>query len=89
MKLVYHFLSGVEVVVKTLQKVKGDYQVFSEVHVMMDLEQTNVTQLFQAIKTGKQIYIVMEHMGGEQLLDYIQSGGIKEEEAQRMFRQIL
>ncbi|MBZ3881145.1 Serine/threonine-protein kinase MARK2 [Sciurus carolinensis] len=88
-KLARHLLTGVEVAVKVLSKKKQDLSRYSEVNVMMGLEHPNVIQLFQVIETGQHIYIVMEHVGGGQLLDHIQSGGMREEEARRLFRQIV
>lgn len=49
-----------------------------------------MTQLFQVTEIGKHIYIMMEHAGeGGQLVDHIQFDGMQEEDAWRMFRQIL
>ncbi|XP_077648509.1 sperm motility kinase 2B-like [Urocitellus parryii] len=88
-KLARHLLTGVEVAVKVLSKKKENFSGHSEANVMMDLEHPNVIQLFQVIETGQHIYIVMEHADGGQLHDYIKSGGMQEEEARRLFRQIV
>ncbi|MBZ3875091.1 Sperm motility kinase 2B [Sciurus carolinensis] len=83
-----HLLTGAEVAVKVLRKVKQNLLVLSEPNVMMSLEHPNVIQLFQVIETHEHIYMAMEYAGGGELLKHIPTGGMQEEEARRIFRQI-
>uniref|UniRef100_A0A8D2AP09 non-specific serine/threonine protein kinase n=1 Tax=Sciurus vulgaris TaxID=55149 RepID=A0A8D2AP09_SCIVU len=83
-----HLLTGAEVAVKVLRKVKQNLLVLSEPNVMMSLEHPNVIQLFQVIETHEHIYMAMEHAGGGELLKHILTRGMQEEEAWRIFRQI-
>ncbi|MBZ3879402.1 Sperm motility kinase 2B [Sciurus carolinensis] len=83
-----HRHTGAEVVAKVLELVLENIPVFSEPNVLMTLEHPNVVQLFQVIGTEKHIYMVMEHAGGGDLQEHI-ARGMQEEEARRVFRQIV
>ncbi|MBZ3868973.1 Sperm motility kinase Z [Sciurus carolinensis] len=82
-----HLLTGAEVAVKVLPKVKGKVAL-SEARVMKSLEHPNVIQLFQVIETRDYVYLVMEHAVGGQALKHLPPGGMQQEEARRVFRQI-
>ncbi|KAF7476931.1 Hypothetical predicted protein [Marmota monax] len=57
---------------------------------MEGLDHSNVIQLFHVMETNNYIYLIMEHAGGGQLWDFIQEpDGMQEEEACRLFRQIM
>ncbi|XP_076728364.1 LOW QUALITY PROTEIN: sperm motility kinase Z-like [Callospermophilus lateralis] len=87
-KLARHLLTGAEVAVKILPKEGQVFPVLSEPDIMMTLSHPHVIQLFQVIETGQNAYLVMEYASGGQLSHHIQAGGMQEEEARRLFRQI-
>ncbi|XP_047410275.1 sperm motility kinase 2B-like [Sciurus carolinensis] len=82
-----HLLTGAEVAVKVLPKVKRKLAL-SEPEVMRSLDHPNVIQLFQVIETCEHVYLVMEHATGGQALKHIPPRGMRQEEARRVFRQI-
>ncbi|MBZ3885776.1 Sperm motility kinase 2B [Sciurus carolinensis] len=82
-----HLLTGAEVAVKVLPKVKGK-AALSEASVMRWLNHPNVIQLFQVIETREHVYLVMEHAVGGPALQHIPSRGMRPEEARRVFQQI-
>ncbi|MBZ3885637.1 Sperm motility kinase 2A [Sciurus carolinensis] len=86
--LARHRPTGAEVAVKVLELVPENIQVLSEPSVLMSLEHPGVAQLFQVIGTEKHIYMVMEHAGGGDLLMRV-ARGMQEEEARRVFRQVV
>uniref|UniRef100_A0A8D2CTA8 non-specific serine/threonine protein kinase n=1 Tax=Sciurus vulgaris TaxID=55149 RepID=A0A8D2CTA8_SCIVU len=54
------------------------------------MEHPHVVQLFEVIETFGAVYIVMEYAGGGPLGHHIpEAVGLQEEEARRMFRQIV
>uniref|UniRef100_A0A8C9NZC2 non-specific serine/threonine protein kinase n=1 Tax=Spermophilus dauricus TaxID=99837 RepID=A0A8C9NZC2_SPEDA len=87
--LARHRLTGAEVAVKVLKTVTQDISDLSEPLMLKSLEHPNVIQLFQVIRTRENLYMVMEHAGGGQLLERIPPGGMPQEEACRLFRQIV
>ncbi|VTJ89319.1 Hypothetical predicted protein, partial [Marmota monax] len=88
-KLARHRLTGVEVAIKVLRKKRQNFLVLSEPEMMRSLEHPNVTQLLQVAETHRNIYMVMEHAGGGLLLDHVPQGGMQEEEARRLFLQVV
>ncbi|XP_047410313.1 sperm motility kinase 2B-like [Sciurus carolinensis] len=86
--LARHRPTGADVAVKVLELVPENIPVLSEPSVLMSLEHPSVAQLFQVIGTEKHIYMVMEHAGGGELLMRV-ARGMQEEEARRVFRQIV
>ncbi|KAF7469509.1 Hypothetical predicted protein [Marmota monax] len=57
---------------------------------MAGLDHPNVIHLFQVMETNEYIHLIMEHTVGGQLMDLIlQNDGIQDEEAHRLFRQIV
>uniref|UniRef100_A0A8C6W3P3 non-specific serine/threonine protein kinase n=1 Tax=Nannospalax galili TaxID=1026970 RepID=A0A8C6W3P3_NANGA len=89
--LAQHRLSGTLVAVKVLLKEKQWCKpVFSEVDIMMMTEHPNIISLLQVVETEKRTYLVMELVLGQELLQVIQkTGGLLEEEAREIFRQIV
>ncbi|XP_047390880.1 sperm motility kinase 3A-like [Sciurus carolinensis] len=90
-KLAQHILTGTEVAVKVLPKIEQDLPfIVSEVDIMKAMEHPHVVQLFEVIETFGAVYIVMEYAGGGPLSQHIpEAVGLQEEEARRMFRQIV
>nr|XP_027784513.1 sperm motility kinase 3A-like [Marmota flaviventris] len=87
-KLARHLRTGAEVAVKVLPRSMWKTLVLPEIRAMKTLNHPNVIQLFQVIETCKQIYIVMEYGVRGTLFDLILPGGMQENEAKRLFRQI-
>ncbi|XP_047418096.1 sperm motility kinase 2B-like [Sciurus carolinensis] len=89
-KLARHIISGTEVAVKVLAKTASNLPVLSEPDLLASLDHPNVIQLFQVIETTKYMYIVMEYAGGGHLRYLVsEPGGMPEEEARRLFRQMV
>ncbi|XP_077891761.1 sperm motility kinase 2B-like [Ictidomys tridecemlineatus] len=88
-KLARHRLTGSEVIIKVLRKKGQNLLVLSELEMMRSLEHPNVIQLLQVAETNRNIYMVMEHTGGGRLLDHVPQGGMQEEEARSLFRQVV
>ncbi|XP_060229655.1 sperm motility kinase Z-like [Meriones unguiculatus] len=89
--LAHHCLTGAPVAVKALVKQKKWCEpTVSEVDIMKMLSHPNIVSLLQVIETEKNIYLIMEVVQGEQLLNKIQEAGcLKEEEARNIFVQLL
>ncbi|MBZ3876067.1 Sperm motility kinase 2A [Sciurus carolinensis] len=88
-KLARHRLTGTEVVVKVVAKRVWTLPFLCEPELMASLDHPNVIQLFQVIETNRYMYIVMEHAGGGHLRSLVREpGGLAEEEARRLFREI-
>ncbi|KAL6032152.1 hypothetical protein STEG23_025091 [Scotinomys teguina] len=90
-KLAHHRLTGTLVAVKVLEKQRmWCSPVISEKDIMRTLDHPNVISLFQLIESEKRTYIIMELVKGQQLYDYIKkSGYLQEDDARRIFRQML
>ncbi|XP_046312598.1 sperm motility kinase 2B-like [Marmota monax] len=87
--LARHRLTGADVAVKVLKTETQDISDLSEPLMLRSLEHPNIVQLFQVMRTRKNLYMVMEYTGGGQLLEHIPPGGMQQEEACRIFRQIV
>ncbi|VTJ70757.1 Hypothetical predicted protein [Marmota monax] len=57
--------------------------------MMTALDHPNEIQLFQVIETFDYFYMIMEHAGGGWLWDFNPSDGIQEDEAHKLFRQLM
>ncbi|XP_058433833.1 LOW QUALITY PROTEIN: sperm motility kinase 2B-like [Marmota monax] len=86
-QLARHCPTGAEVAVKVLPKTVQNLPFLSEPDKMRSLKHPHVIQLFEVVETPQNIYMVMEHGGGGQLLDHVSEGGLQEKEARRLFRQ--
>ncbi|XP_040584178.1 sperm motility kinase Z-like isoform X2 [Mesocricetus auratus] len=89
--LAQHRLTGATVAVKALVKQeKWCESKISEVDIMKILSHPNIVSLLQVIETENNIYLIMEVAKGEQLFQRIRKGGyLKEDEARRVFVQLL
>ena len=87
--LAYHMLTGTEVAVKAIKQ-WGVARCFKEVRCLKGLNHPNITKLFEVIATEKKFYLIMEHVSGGNLLDYLENHGPRSErEARAMFRQLI
>ncbi|KAK2760265.1 hypothetical protein FQN54_002333 [Arachnomyces sp. PD_36] len=61
-----------------------------EVVIMKLIEHPNVINLYDVWENRGELYLVLEHVGGGELFDYVSThGALPEEEAVRLFRQII
>ncbi|KAL1770173.1 sperm motility kinase 2B-like, partial [Sigmodon hispidus] len=90
-KLAEHRLTGTLVAVKIVHKKKmWCYPVMPEADIMKMTNHPNIISLLQVIETEKKIYLIMELAEGQQLYQYIRKNGpLQEDEARRIFLQIL
>ncbi|KAJ3037877.1 hypothetical protein HK097_003346, partial [Rhizophlyctis rosea] len=74
----------------TLKKASHITRLKREVRIMRLLHHPNITQLYDVIETEKEIVLVMEHVEGGELFDYIVAHKrLKEKIARRLFRQVI
>jgi len=71
-----HNLKGEKVAEKILEKEKiqdvSDVErVAREIHIMKLIRHPLIIQLYEIIKTPKQLYLIMEYASGGELFDYI------------------
>jgi len=65
-------------------------RVTREIHILKILRHPNIVQLYEIIETQGKLYLVMEHCSNGELFDYISSKNrLKEEEACRLFQQLI
>lgn len=89
--LAHHRLTGTPVAVKVLVKNHRLFQpAMMEANIMKKMNHPNIVSLLQVIETKTRGYIIMELVEGQELYQYIKkSGHIEEDEAQKLFIQIL
>lgn len=93
-KLGRHLPTGTQVAVKVIQRPSGFIRhqrpIMQEVHCMARLRHPNIVQLFEAINTKDDLFIVMEHGSGGDLLGYIDTHRrMTEGEARGTFQQLV
>ncbi|KAI9348049.1 kinase-like domain-containing protein [Obelidium mucronatum] len=78
--------------IETLQKVKAkklNEKTEREITIMKLIQHPNVMQLYDVYETEKELYLILEHIEGGELFDYLVSKGrLSEEEALDFFQQI-
>jgi serine/threonine protein kinase len=90
-----HKLTGKKVAVKaipkiSLQNTRSQKKVIQEVYIMKKIRSKFVVKVLEVFESEKNFLIVMEHAGGGDLLHYVRDKKrLKEEEAKRIFKQIL
>uniref|UniRef100_A0A671EG58 non-specific serine/threonine protein kinase n=1 Tax=Rhinolophus ferrumequinum TaxID=59479 RepID=A0A671EG58_RHIFE len=92
-KLGQHLPTGTQVAIKIIRKQGFNNQqrpVLKEAHCMAGLRHPNIVQLFEVINTKVSLFIIMEHVTGGDMQDYILTHGcMTEGEARRSFRQLV
>ncbi|XP_005096925.1 5'-AMP-activated protein kinase catalytic subunit alpha-2 [Aplysia californica] len=94
-KIATHQLTGHKVAVKILnrQKIKNlDVvgKIRREIQNLKLFRHPHIIKLYQVISTPTDIFMVMEHVAGGELFDYIvKNGRLKEGEARQFFQQII
>ncbi|XP_013394429.1 testis-specific serine/threonine-protein kinase 1 [Lingula anatina] len=94
-KLAYCEKTNKKVAIKIIYKNKlrpevQDEYLDAEVAIMQNLEHPGMIELYEAAESVNNLYLVMELAENGDLLDYIlKHGYLSEEEARRIFRQIL
>nr|XP_004656574.2 putative sperm motility kinase W [Jaculus jaculus] len=89
--LAEHRLTGMPVAVKIMtNEAKNLRHIYSEVGIMEGLRHSNIVRVFQILVTPRHLHIVLEYAEGGDLRRRIRlTGRLQEQEAQRVFRQIV
>ncbi|XP_065216059.1 serine/threonine-protein kinase SIK3-like isoform X7 [Planococcus citri] len=93
-KLAKHVVTNTKVAVKIIDKTQLDEEtlkkIFREIQIMTQLRHPHIIKLYQVMETDKMIYLVTEYASGGEIFDYlVNNGPMKEEEACRVFQQIV
>jgi serine/threonine protein kinase len=95
-KLGFHRESGFKVAIKIIAKnaLQARPQVMQklerEIAIMKFLDHPNVLRLFDVYDTPNYLFLVLEHVEGGELFDYLLSKGkLPEEEALKFFQQLV
>ncbi|KAJ7969520.1 Non-specific serine/threonine protein kinase [Quillaja saponaria] len=90
-----HALTGHTVAIKIFKRsnIKDkemEEKVRREINILRFLKHPHIIRLYEVIETRKHIYVVMEHAKSGELFDYIvQNGRLQEDEARKIFQQII
>ncbi|KAK6645412.1 hypothetical protein RUM43_001689 [Polyplax serrata] len=93
-KLATHVVTKTKVAIKIIDKTKLNEdnlkKIFREVQIMMQLRHPHIIRLYQVMETEKMIYLVTEYASGGEIFDYLVANGkMSENEARRIFHQIV
>lgn len=82
---------AVKVLEKSRIKDRKDVERISrEIKILKQLHHPNVVQIYEIIETEKDLYLVMEHIGGGELFDLIvQNQRLKEKVACKYFQELI
>jgi len=90
-----HILTGVQVAIKIINRSKirsaeMSDKVRREIQILMMLKHPHIIRIYEVIETPTEIFLVMEFVSGGELFDYIVTRGkLHEEEARRLFQQVV
>ncbi|XP_011667004.1 serine/threonine-protein kinase BRSK2 isoform X3 [Strongylocentrotus purpuratus] len=93
-KLGVHCVSGKKVAIKIINKEKLSESVLMkverEIAIMKLIEHPHVLGLYDVYENRKYLYLILEHVAGGELFDYlVKKGRLTPREARRFFRQII
>lgn len=93
-KLGVHSITNKKVAVKIVDKSKIAQSVLAkveaEITIMKLIEHHNVLQLYDVYESKKNLFLVLEYVGGGELFEYlVQRGRLHIKEARKFFRQIV
>ncbi|KAG8180259.1 hypothetical protein JTE90_019540 [Oedothorax gibbosus] len=93
-KLGVHCITGRKVAIKIINREKLSESVLQkverEIAIMKLIEHPHVLGLFDVYENKKYLYLILEHVSGGELFDYlVKKGRLTPKEARRFFRQII
>lgn len=93
-KLGVHCVTGKKVAVKIINREKLSESVLQkverEIAIMKLIEHPHVLGLYDVYENKKYLYLILEHVSGGELFDYlVKKGRLTPKEAKRFFRQII
>jgi BR serine/threonine kinase len=89
-----HCITGRKVAVKIVNKEKLNESVLQkverEIAIMKLIEHPHVLHLYDVYENKKYLYLLLEHVSGGELFDYlVRKGRLMAKEARKFFRQII
>ncbi|CAJ0953512.1 unnamed protein product, partial [Mesorhabditis belari] len=89
-----HCITGRKVAIKIVNKEKLSESVLQkverEIAIMKLIEHPNVLHLYDVYENKKYLYLILEHVSGGELFDYlVRKGRLMSKEARKFFRQII
>lgn len=94
-KQAYHVITGLKVAIKILNKAKiksmdMTEKVRREINILKMCTHPHIIRLYEVIDTPSDFFVVMEHVSGGELFDYIVSKGrLAPDEARKFFQQVI
>jgi serine/threonine-protein kinase SIK3 len=88
------FIFTLQVAIKIIDKTCLDDEnlakTFREISILKLLHHPHITRLYEVMESKNSIYLVTEHAGGGEIFDHLVTNGrMREEEAARVFSQIV
>ncbi|VDD81498.1 unnamed protein product [Mesocestoides corti] len=93
-KMGVHCISGRKVAVKIVNREKLSENVLQkverEIAIMKLIEHPNVLGLYDVYENRRYLFLILEHVSGGELFDYlVKKGRLSTKEARRFFKQII